>query len=174
MNGLTILGLDPGLSLGWALLRGDNLLGYGTFRADRNLPRDRREQQYGQLAALAGRLLDEKRPGLVAIEEPYTPTWARGKELNRRAREALQLSKLVILLVAEAARRGLETVMVKPEDGFRALTGSPRNDKRLRRKMVKGRFACAGPDPPNEHETSAVGVALRAQAEAAHEKAKER
>ncbi len=117
MEQKTILGIDPGTKeMGLAVLRGRELRHYAV-RTLRNGSRP--HDVIGQAKKLLLETLENHRPDVVAIEEPFNLPTKRSHLLNVIADE----------LRERAAELGMQVVAFSPEEIRRRVTGNPRATK---------------------------------------------
>ena len=113
----TILGLDPGTRyLGFALLRGEELLEYGVKELRNG---EHPYEVIGQARRLVLRLIALHGPQLVAIEKPYLLPTHRAAVLNTLAAEIRERAKEVGAMVEE----------LTPETVRQRITGNPKATK---------------------------------------------
>jgi Holliday junction resolvasome RuvABC endonuclease subunit len=100
---------------------------------------------------------------LVVLEEPYIPKWLRGRELNRKAQEALVLRELGGRIEVEARLAGAEVKWLEPSTGFAALTGRGKGDKLVHVNMANAllrTYGLATLKDSEHHIADALGLAL--------------
>jgi len=158
------IGIDPGLAnTGVCVLDGGKPVEFETITtkpADGDVTR-----RIDLIAQRLARVMCEHKPDVVAIEAPYVGTWKRGKELASTASNAMHLAEIVRQLSVIASKFGSEVVMVKPIDGFRALTGSGSGNKARHVQMAN---LLMPPHLPKlrktqNHLADALGVAWRGE-----------
>lgn len=155
---MRVLGLDPGLSL----------TGYGCIDADPAAPAGGRLVEAGvlrmptrrslpeRLATLArdlDQVLDDLRPGLVAVESVF--------HHGRNPRTAIMMGHARGVLLLGAATRSLPVVELPPATIKRAVTGSGRAGKAQVQSAVATSLRLAGPPEPPD-VADAIAIALTA------------
>jgi Holliday junction resolvasome RuvABC endonuclease subunit len=125
----TILGLDPGTRyLGFALLRGSELLEYGVRELKNG---ERPYDVIGQARRIVLRLIALHGPEVVAIEAPYLIPTPRAAVLSTLTQEIHQRAK----------ETGATVMELKPEEVRVALTGNPKATKyEVAQRLVATRF----------------------------------
>lgn len=161
------LGIDPALTAtGLCLVRDGEPLEWLTLRTNAKDDLDRR---IAGLAKQVAAQLAGHRPEVCAIEEPYVATWERGAKGMGQAADAMNLARLATALAVEATKAGALVVMIPPQEGFRALTGSPKGDKAGHVRMANARRGrLARLEEGDHHLADAFGVALAGEARARH------
>lgn len=177
---MIVLALDPGLKTTGLCVLDDGLPTYRESihtRPQRGLTKreqaEAREVRVRQIAEQVAHAINCHKPDLIGIEEPYHATWLRGKRANATAGDVRTLWQLVGEFREAAGRAGCEVVMVAPEDGFRALTGSPKGDKRTHVFFANQLLRRAGMGElkdSEDHVADAMGVGLAAEQRAKMEK----
>ena len=162
------LGVDPAISspTGIALVEDGALVDWLALLVNHADDLDRRIAGLAKAVAVQAQ---GARVDVVAVEQPYVPTWERGAKLNRKASDAMELTKLTQAIAVEVARVLPEAriVMVDPAEGFRALTGSAKGDKSGHVRMANARRGrCAAFTENDHHAADAFGVALAGEARA--------
>lgn len=166
---MKILGVDPAVKspTGLCLVEDGAPVDWLELRTN---PKDDLDRRIAGLAKAVGVQIAGCGAEVVAIEQPYVPTWLRGKELAAKAKDAMDLGKLVTAITAEAGRLGAQVILVDPADGFRALTGSAKGDKRVHVVFANLRRGRMPKLKDNEHHIAdSFGIALAGEARVKHE-----
>jgi crossover junction endodeoxyribonuclease RuvC len=149
---LTVLGVDPGTaSTGFGVVesRAQRLIALsgGVIETPAGVPLERR------LAAISARLtelLEEHRPGALAIEEVY---------FGRNARSAFAVGQARGAVLAAAGARGVECFSYTPQAVKLAVCGSGAAGKGQVQRMVRALLAL--PEPPaSDHAADALALAI--------------
>jgi crossover junction endodeoxyribonuclease RuvC len=148
-----ILGIDPGLaSTGFGAItcgKSPTLLRCGHITTS---PRDQIAIRLRQIYEDVDRLLDETKPGLVAIENVFS--------LVRYPRAGILLGTVLGVLYLALAARSTPNVDVTPREVKNSLAGYGGASKRQVRDAVKGLLAIG--DLSSFHAADALAVALTA------------
>lgn len=147
-----VLGIDPGLTrCGYAVLRpsgsGVEAVALGVVRTDTAAPLGERLLE---LAMEVDRLLDERRPGAVALERVF---------FQNNARTAMSVAQASGVVLTAAARRGIAVADYTPSQVKRAVAGSGTATKAAVRSMVARRLGLAEVRGPAD-ASDAAAVAL--------------
>ncbi len=150
---LRVLGVDPGLvSTGFAVVtaRGADgeLIEAGRIRLD---PRAAIEQRLAQLERDLAALIATTRPGVLACEQLYAH--------YKHPRTAIRMAHARGVVLALAARSGLEVVHVSATRVKKTLTGSGRASKEQVRRAVCLTLGLPGLDGPHD-VSDAIAIAL--------------
>ncbi len=145
-----VLGIDPGSRLcGWGIIDCD---GGQLHHVDNGVvvlaPKQSLEARLGALLDAVEGILSRHRPTTVAVEGVFQ---------HRNPRSALVLGHARGVVLAAAARAGLEIHEYTPQQVKKAVTGSGRADKAQVQQMVSLRFKL--PETPQEDAADAVAVA---------------
>lgn len=162
------LGVDPAVSspTGIALVENGVCLDWLELRSN---PKDDHERRIADMATAVGVQIEGSGASVVAIESQYIPTQERGKVLAAKAKDALELAELVRQISMEAARLGVEVVMVTPAEGFKALTGSGKGDKATHVRFANSRRGRLPKlEDGEDHMADAFGVALHGESVVRH------
>jgi len=154
LSGL-ILGIDPGLQrTGYALLAGKGgardarLIEAGVVRLQRNQPLGER---LVDLETNLAALIHDHRPTVLACEELYSH--------YKHPRTAILMGHARGVILALAARSGLEIVSVAATNAKKLLTGSGRASKRQVQLAVAALLGLAEiPEPNDVADAIAVGL----------------
>lgn len=118
-----VLGIDPSLSLGWAVLDGGSLAAHGLIRLDLITGRGARGRRVLECLSQMRLLLEEHRPARLAYEQV---------PLHRSFRSAdacLAYASVVACLEAAAAQTGVPVVPVAAASLKKLATGDGRAKK---------------------------------------------
>ena len=155
-----ILGCDQALNAtGLCLLVGDKPQTFLTLRTRATDDADRRMDN---IAVQVAQQVTGHGVELLVLEEPYIPTWVRGRKLAAMAREALVLRELGGKIEVAARLAGAQVMWVSPPDGFKALTGSRRGAKAGHVRMAQAYLRSYGLvlEDGEDHIADALGLAL--------------
>lgn len=147
-----VLGIDPGLSrCGYCVLAaeraGGRVVSMGVLHTD---PAAETPVRLGELLADVRALLDEFRPGAVALERVL---------FQVNARTAIGVAQASGLFMAEAAARGLPVAEYSPNQVKQAVTGMGDADKGQVQHMVQRLLDLPAPPRPAD-VADAAAVAL--------------
>jgi hypothetical protein len=180
------LGLDIGKHVGWFLLQDEKPVAWGTISSSHPDPVKRRAELVRLFAGdddsdqpmtrplsaldLIGTELGDRGKSFVAIESPRVDFGAhkRGNpaEIMRKSLDTLDLWRLAMRFANMAGRfADADLLLIEPEEGHRALTGSPKGDKAMCVKWANMRLVgTPGWEPlkvtPGNHLADAFGLAL--------------
>ena len=154
---MTVLGVDPGLRLGWALLDLDRpearaLMAHGRVTTR---PAD------GDEATRRAKVLAEVKPyicsaELVAIEAQFVATDADRRVAHRKSANAAQVRAVACAIEDYAVAQGKRVVWVDAAKAKKALAGRGDASKEQMVAMAAARFG----EVLSEHEADACGIAL--------------
>jgi crossover junction endodeoxyribonuclease RuvC len=147
-----VLGVDPGLAkMGWGVIDGRGasfrLVAYGAVRTASDEPHaERLRRIYDELA----RVIEEHRPGVMAIEEVFQ---------GRNAKSALRAGEGRGACILAGAHAGLAVIEIAASVAKLGVTGSGRASKQQVQAMVRRLLGLAEPPRPAD-AADALAVAL--------------
>lgn len=147
---MVILGVDPGtIQLGYGLVssEGDTLivLAYGAITCRGELP-ERLCMLYDEL----GKVMEQHRPAVVAVETPF---------VGENARSAIAIGKAQAIVLLAAAQRGLQIFEYPPAAVKRHVADYGASSKEQVQTMVKLLLNMAEPPQPFD-AADALAVAI--------------
>jgi len=145
-----ILGLDPGTRyLGFALIRGSELLEYGVKELKNG---ERPYDVIGQARRAVFGYIERHEPKIVAIEAPYRIATERGAMLTTLARELRERTKEL----------GIRVVELSPESVRFAVTGNAAATKyEVAQRLVGQRFSSLRALAPSKPKVPALWLTSR-------------
>jgi crossover junction endodeoxyribonuclease RuvC len=158
MKGIRIVGLDPGLTLtGYGVIGvtssvirtgKPSLVEAGVFRMNRE---DSLADRLAELHSAVADLLDEHKPGAVAVEELYSH--------YDRPRTAILMGHARGVLLLAAALRKIPVASYLPTRVKKLMTGNGHAAKSQMQQAVRMEFDLPGPvDPPDVADALAVAL----------------
>jgi crossover junction endodeoxyribonuclease RuvC len=154
---MIVLGIDPGLaSTGYGVVAsGDSAGGTGRLIAlDGGVIRTPSGRPYecrlAEIHASVAALLDQHRPGAVALEELY---------FGQNARTAFAVGQARGVVMLAAGQREIPCASYTPQQVKGAVCGSGRADKEQVARMVKTLLGLAA-EPRSDHMADALAVAI--------------
>ena len=143
-----ILGIDPGYSLGYAVVDNGRVKIHGTLKT-RGTPPER----LARIRDLVNSLVEEFKVSIIAIETAFY-----GKSVP----SLIKLAETRGVVLSVAGERGIEVMELHPSRIKRGITGNGRADKRQVIYMVE---KITGLKELSEHEADAIAAALCAYEE---------
>ncbi len=140
---MRVLGVDPGYSLGYALLEGDRLVEHGTL-SPKGTTAERLSSLYKGVLELINRLDAQ----VVALEKAF---------YGRSVPSLVKLAQVRGVVLAAAGTAGVEVVEVHPAEAKRGITGRGSATKEQVVFMVKNIFNL---DKITTHEADAISIAF--------------
>lgn len=147
-----VLGIDPGLTrCGYAVIESVGAavraVALGVIRTP---PSEALPQRLAELRGELAALMDQYRPGAVAVEQVF---------FQVNVRTAMSVGQASGLALAEAAARGCEVVQYTPNQVKDAVAGWGGAGKAQVQKMVQARLQLATvPNPPDAADAAALAL----------------
>ena len=143
---MTVLGVDPGYHLGYAVFKNQKLLDFGTLRT-----RGETAKKLSQIFTFVTKLIEEHQVDILSIEKAFG---------GRSVPSLIKLSETRGVVLSAAGMLGITVVELHPSQVKKAITGNGSATKEQMIFMVKNLFEL---EKVNHHEADAIALAYCVQ-----------